>query len=121
MTREQGPSRRREERRTEGETGGKPGRRRLGPGAVGAWTEEELARLPPIPASAEEATRDEDNPEVMRRGEAIEGRRKAVGALRPGMAEPYGDWERLGGETPGRRGRQPEERETRRGRKGRGR
>jgi len=120
MAGEQGPSRRSEKpRKAEGERG-RGGRRQLGPGAVGAWTEEELARLPPIPASAEEATRDEDNPEVMRRGEAIEGRRKAVGELRPGKAEPYGDWDWLGGEAPGRRGRPPGERGARRERKGRG-
>lgn len=63
----------------------------FGPGAVGAWTEEELAHLPPLNAPPELATRDEDDSQIMRRGTVIGGRRKAIGTLRPGQAEPYGE------------------------------
>lgn len=65
----------------------------FGPGAVGAWTDEELANLPEIKAPPEMATRDQDDAELMREGKAIEGRRKAVGRRKPGSAKPYGDWD----------------------------
>jgi hypothetical protein len=62
----------------------------FGPGAVGAWTEEELANIPPWSAPPEEATRDQEDSDALRRGIAIEGRRKAVGSRKLGEARPYG-------------------------------
>jgi hypothetical protein len=94
----------------EGEREEESRKRLFGPGAVGAWTEEELAHLPPLKAPPELATRDEDDSQVMRRGTVIGGRRKAIGTLRPGQARPYGEWEEEGGggEEPG--GREEERR-----------
>lgn len=61
----------------------------FGPGAVGAWTEEELANLPEWTAPPEEATRDQEDSEALRKGVAIEGRRKRVGTRKLGNAKPY--------------------------------
>lgn len=70
---------------------GKQGIRKdlFGPGAVGAWTEEELKNIPPWKAPPELATRDQEDAEALRRGKAIEGRRKRVGSREPGEARPY--------------------------------
>jgi hypothetical protein len=71
----------------------------FGPGAVGAWTEEELANLPQWEAPPELATRDQEDAEALRKGVAIEGRRKRVGTRRLGNARPYdGSEERPPGE-----------------------
>lgn len=110
--RESGSEPRREAQSEEGEH---PRFAGIGPGAVGAWTEEELARLPRIEATPEGATRDEDNPELMRRGEAIGGRRKSVGARRPGEAKSYDEEGPLRGETRGRPGESPGARAPRQG------
>jgi hypothetical protein len=100
-----GPRRRKRER-------GK--KRSIGPGAVGAWTEEELANLPTWEAPPEMATRDQEDAEALRKGIAIEGRRKRIGTRRLGNAEPYGEAEKepRGGEEGerkqgGRGGRPP--------------
>lgn len=93
----------REAPREAGESEEAARRRLFGPGAVGAWTEEELAHLPPLKAPPEQATRDEDDSEIMRKGTVIGGRRKAIGARRPGEAEPYDEW----GEGEGRGGKKP--------------
>ncbi len=91
--------------------------RRFGPGAVGAWTEEELARLPEIHAPPELATRNQDDAELLREGRAIEGRRKAIGSRRPGSAPPYEEETKRVAEPEGRRGERPRERGERRGRR----
>jgi hypothetical protein len=66
------------------------GKELFGPGAVGAWTEEELANLPEWEAPPEEATRDQEDSDALREGVAIEGRRKRVGTRRLGEANEYG-------------------------------
>lgn len=46
----------------------------LGPGAVGAWTDEELAKLELPHVSHEKATREDDDPEALREGTALANR-----------------------------------------------
>lgn len=74
----------------------------FGPGAVGAWTEEELANLPEWHAPPEEATRDQEDSDALRRGVAIEGRRKRVGTRRLGAARPYDEESRKAERQPER-------------------
>ncbi len=62
----------------------------FGPGAVGAWTEEELANLPEWKAPPEMATRDQEDAEALRKGIAIEGRRKRIGTRRSGDGNAHG-------------------------------
>ncbi len=49
----------------------------LGPGAVGAWTEEELENEPQVDLSAHPPTRQDDDPEALRKGIAEANRREA--------------------------------------------
>lgn len=93
------------ERRSKAEKGRQGSRKDLfGPGAVGAWTEEELANIPPWTAPPEMATRDQEDAEVLREGRAIEGRRKRVGTEKPGEANPY-DGQPTKKQARGRQGR----------------
>ncbi len=50
----------------------------LGPGAVGAWSAEELANLPEVDLSANPPTRQDDDPEALREGIAEANRREAA-------------------------------------------
>ncbi len=56
----------------------------LGPGSVGAWTEEELERLPKVEPHPENATREDDDPEALRKGTARAN-------VREGAAEPLSE------------------------------
>ncbi len=48
----------------------------LGPGAVGAWTEEELANLPEVDLTSNPPTRQDDDPDALRQGIAEANRRE---------------------------------------------
>ncbi len=81
----------------------------LGPGAVGAWTEEELGKLPETDIGAHPPTRQDDDPEALREGIAG-GNRREVPTTEP-LEEEDAD------AVPGgnRRGIHPGETGTRRG------
>ncbi len=50
----------------------------LGPGAVGAWSEEELENLPEVDGTSNPPTRQDDDPEALREGIAGANRREAA-------------------------------------------
>ncbi len=81
----------------------------LGPGAVGAWTEEELEHPPEVDLTAHPPARQDDDPEALREGIA-EANRREVASTEP-LEEENAD------AVPGqnRRGIHPGETGTRRG------
>ncbi len=86
----------------------------LGPGAMGAWSEEELAHLPqPVPKSP--PARQDDDPDALRRGVAEANRREA--STEPLVQEDAHavPGENRGGMMPGNEGTRRGEEELERG------